>query len=81
MKIFSIYDTTSEIYENPITVKTTAEMERALQNLAQTDKDHKLMKYHSEHILFEIGTFDPSTCETIIYPEKKSIATLTKYIQ
>lgn len=81
MKLFTIYDTTSEAYENPITVRTTAEMERALQTLAQKDPDHKFIKYSSEHSLYEIGEFNPQTGDISLYQDRRHIANLSKYTQ
>lgn len=80
MKLFTVYDTTSETYIPPISAKTTAEMERGLSILAEQDKEHKFIKFASEHSLYEIGEFNEQSGTTTIFPEKKHISNLDKYI-
>lgn len=79
MKICTIYDSTAQVYENPITVRTIGEMERALVQLNQNDKEHKFVKYAPELSLYEVGEFDERSGEFTIHPKPIQISNLTKY--
>lgn len=61
-KIFSIYDSKSEIFDRPMFAKTTNEMIRDLTHAVNTVNERsKLYLYPSDLTLFEHGEYDDLT--------------------
>lgn len=58
--VFSVYDSKTESYSNPVFDPTIAS---SLRNFAQAcnDPETNLFKYPGDYTLFQIGEFDPST--------------------
>lgn len=60
-KVFSIYDSKTEVFDFPIYGKTTNEIIRELSRVVNTENDrNKFYLYPQDFTLFELGTFDDS---------------------
>lgn len=62
VKVFTIYDSKTEAYLPPFYMKSKGEAIRALQNHVN-DVEHNFCKYASDFTLFDLGTWDDSTCK------------------
>lgn len=74
IKLFSIYDSKAGIYQNPWQSRTKGEAIRGFTTIAN-DKTHPIGKHPEDYILFEIGTFEDTTCEiNLIHKESCGVA-------
>jgi hypothetical protein len=79
-KIFAIYDSKAETYNNPYFALTTGAAIREFE-LAVQNNDSMLSKYPEDYTLFEIGTFDDSTAEIMPYAAHVSLGKALEYIK
>lgn len=56
MKIFSIYDTKSEVFSQPFYTITSGSAIRSFTEIAN-DKEHQIGKHPEDFVLYEIGTW------------------------
>lgn len=66
-KMFTIYDTKSEMYLPPFYVRVAAEAIRSVRDAA-AQPGHQFQKYPAEFALFEVGEYDDLTCTVIMLP-------------
>ena len=62
LKIFTVYDTKVGAYLNPFFLRSTAEAIRSFEQICN-EENHQFYKHPSDFTLFEIGTFDDTTCK------------------
>lgn len=72
--LFAIYDSKSEAFDNPFTMRTFGEAERGFRDAVNGDKS-LLAKYPEDYTLFALGEVDLSTGTITSYEVKRSIAT------
>lgn len=61
-KVFSLYDSKTEVFDIPMFAKTTNEMIRDLTRVVNRDDErNKLHLYSSDFTLFEIGEYSDDT--------------------
>lgn len=74
LKMYSVYDSKVEAYMKPFYMRARGEAIRSFaQEVNRSDSD--LGKYPADFTLFEIGTFDESTCKLDVFEAKISIGT------
>jgi len=59
--MFTVYDSKAETYLRPFTMQSTGEAIRGFITTLN-DFNTEFGKYPADFTLFEIGTFDPTTC-------------------
>lgn len=74
-KIFCIYDSKAEAYLQPFFMRSKGEAIRALQALVE-DVQHNFCKYAADFTLFEVGSFDDSSCKVLLHDALQSICVL-----
>jgi len=65
--MFTVYDSKAEMYLRPFTMTSTGEAVRGFITTLN-DSNTEFGKYPADFTLFEIGTFDPFTCDIITTP-------------
>lgn len=75
MKLFTLYDSKAEAFEPIISIPSTGEALRAIEEAVKLP-DHKFCKYKNDYTLFEVGAFNPQSGEIAIYSEKKLLLNL-----
>lgn len=62
MIIFAVYDSASGVYSDPMVSYSSAAMMRGLkQGLQALPNDSPLIAYPADHVLYQIGEYDPRT--------------------
>jgi len=72
LKMFTVYDSKAETYLRPFTMNSTGEAIRGFITTLN-DPSTEFCKYPADFTLFEIGTFDPSTCDIITQPTLQNL--------
>lgn len=75
-KLFSIYDSKTEVFSQPFHVVTTAQAIREFQSLVGSS-DNMIGKFPEDYSLFEVAEFDDNKCvyENLIAPSRVCLAT------
>lgn len=76
-KVFTVWDSKTEAYLDPITVMNKGEALRVMQRLVD-DPEHLFSKTPEDFTLFEIGSFDQFGGGLEVYPAKISIANMVE---
>lgn len=71
-KVFTIYDSKSDAYLQPFFLHTTGQAVRAISDCVN-DPKHQFAKHPADYTLFEIGTFDDSSCLWTPLPQKLTL--------
>lgn len=72
LKMFTVYDSKAETYLRPFSMLTTGEAIRGfITSLNMPDTDY--CKYPGDFTLFEVGTFDPRTCDLVPYDSLQNL--------
>lgn len=79
LKLFCIYDSKVEVYTNPMCYKTRGESIRSFSdNLAKGESNYAL--HPEDYVLFEVGTWDCTTCTFDIYPAPVSVGKALEFM-
>jgi hypothetical protein len=73
VKMFTIYDSKAEAYNNPFYHTTRGTAVRAL--VAQIEKDEQLRQHGADYTVFEIGEWDAIKGTVTEYPAKINLGT------
>ena len=79
-KIFSVFDVKAEIYMNPFTAGSSGLAIRTFTDIAN-DTSHPIGQHPEDYTLFELGTWDPVTCEIKQHEAKIPLGSANDYIQ
>jgi len=72
LKMFTIYDSKTECYDNPFCGVTRGDVLREFIN-ACNDEKSKFSKYPSDFTIFEIGEYDQASGITHLYEAKQNL--------
>lgn len=77
-KVFTVFDSKSDVFMPPFFCKSIGEAERIVTDLVR-NKEHQFYRYSTDFLLFELGTYDDSIgqFENLVAP--KSLAILSEY--
>lgn len=78
LKVFSIYDSKADAYNQPFYQKTTGMAIRALEDELHNENS-QLNKHSSDFTLFEIGVWDESKGVLEMYSTKKNLGVITEF--
>lgn len=78
LKLFTVYDIKTEAYLPTFHMKSTGEALRAWEETCNDPKSN-ICKYPADFTLFEIGTWDDSTCSFEIFESKISLGSANEY--
>lgn len=79
-KVFSVYDSKVEAYLPPVFNTSRGAMLRAVEE-AVNNKDHQFSKYAADYTLFELGTFEDTTCTFQFHLSPLSLGNLVEFKQ
>jgi len=79
-KIFSIYDGKAKIFQTPFFRITTGMALRDFEDLVNDPKTI-VNKHPSDFVLYEIGSYDDNTGETVSKSPINLVATASEYVQ
>lgn len=78
IKMFAIYDSKAEAYLQPFFMKSKGEAIRALSALVD-DVSHNFCRYSEDFTLFELGSWDDSTCMFSLTSTPQSLGVLIEF--
>lgn len=78
LKVFGIYDSKAEAFLPPFFMKSKGEAIRALSSHV-ADSNHNFSKYASDFTLFELGSWNDSSCEFVLHDAKQSLGCLLEF--
>lgn len=78
MKMYSIYDSKSESYQQPVFAQTRGVVIRSLSQ-ACADVNHDFHKFAADFTLFEIGEFDERTGMITPHASKENLGCLIEF--
>lgn len=79
LKIFSIYDTKAEAYNQPFFMTTIGQATRAFADEANNPNSN-LSKHPEDYTLFEIGVFDDEDASVSMLVAPKSLGTALEHV-
>jgi hypothetical protein len=71
-KVFTIFDSKAEIFNNPFLAKTKAEGIRMFSDVANDNKS-MISRHPEDYTLFEIGEYDDATGQYVMLPTPVSL--------
>lgn len=78
LRVFAIYDSKAEAYLPPFTMKSKGEAIRALSGLVN-DAQHNFCKYAEDFTLFDIGSWDDTSCKYDLLSTPHSLGVLLEF--
>lgn len=80
LKIYSVYDSKTEFFSQPLYMKAKGEAVRSFTELAN-DKSNAIGKYPADYTLFELGTFDDATGKFVLHSTPTSIGLALEFVK
>lgn len=77
-KIFSVFDSKTEAFLPPFSLKTVGEAERVITSMV-ADPNNNFCKYAEDFTLFELGTWDDVDCKYELLDTPFSVGLLVQY--
>lgn len=78
LKLFTIYDSKAEAYNQPFYQKTTGMALRAIEDEMKNQDSH-LSRHSSDFTLYEIGLWDEDKGTVHMFDVKKNLGVLTEF--
>ena len=79
LKVYSIYDSKAEAYNQPFYMQSTGAAIRAFEDNAR-DPSTSIHKHPEDYSLFELGTFDDATASFDTYLTPKSLGVAIEFM-
>lgn len=81
MKIFTIYDEKTEVYERPFCMATSAAALRVFADMVNDKGDNLISTHPSDFYLYEIGSFDVEDGTIELLPALKRLGCGEDYVR
>lgn len=79
LKIYSVFDSATCAYLQPMFCLSRGQALRSLTE-AFNDKSHPFGKYPQDHVIFELGEFDDSTCKFTLHSAPVSLGVGIEFV-
>lgn len=77
-KIFSVFDSKTEAFLPPFSLKTVGEAERVITSMV-SDPNNNFCKYAEDFTLYELGTWNDENCKYELLDTPFSVGLLVQY--
>lgn len=78
-KIFTVYDSKSEVYSKPFMLKTKGEAMRGFVDVSN-DKESAIGQHPEDYSLFEIGEFDDGSANIVNHDANVSLGVAIEFV-
>jgi len=77
-KVFTVFDTKVEAYNQPFFMKSRGEAIRAFSDIVN-DKNHAFNRHPEDYVLFELGEYDDSCAKFNLYDAPHSLGVAIEF--
>jgi hypothetical protein len=80
LKLFTVYDSKAEAYNQPFYMPSTGAALRAFED-SINDPQNSISQHPGDYTLFELGTFDPSNASIQLLDTRKNLGVAIEFVR